>query len=295
MNIPERRPRRDYHEIKEHAERSFPFNIYPCSIPVDFEQVRVHWHEEMEIISVKKGCGTVTVDMQPYFVDAGDAIAVFPGQLHGISRRGADAFEYENIIFLPDMLKGPGSDLCNLSFLDPILSESIAGPIPFSSDSQEGKFFSSQITQLDQLCGRHPYGYQLAVKGVLFQLLYAIVRHELWNERKKPSTSRDRMKQLLGYIEEHYGEKITIQQAAGFCGYSSSHFMKYFKKYTGMAFIEYLNDHRLASAGHELLNSKSSVTSIAQNCGFDNLSYFNRLFRQKYGVSPGQYRRQGKG
>ncbi len=100
---------------------------------------------------------------------------------------------------------------------------------------------------------------------------------------------------MLGYIEEHYGEKITIQQAASLCGYSSSHFMKYFKKYTGMAFIEYLNDYRLTAAGHKLLNAKASVTSIAQGCGFDNLSYFNRLFRQKYGLSPRQYRRQEKG
>ena len=50
----------DYHEIKEHAGRDFPFNIYPCSIPLDFKLVPVHWHEEMEIISVKKGRGLVT-------------------------------------------------------------------------------------------------------------------------------------------------------------------------------------------------------------------------------------------
>ena len=47
----------DYREVKEHAGREFPFNIYPCSIPLDFKQVQVHWHEELEIISVKKGRG----------------------------------------------------------------------------------------------------------------------------------------------------------------------------------------------------------------------------------------------
>lgn len=46
-----------YHEIKEHGKREFPFNIYPCSIPVDFTHVALHWHEEMEIIAVKKGNG----------------------------------------------------------------------------------------------------------------------------------------------------------------------------------------------------------------------------------------------
>ena len=54
-----------YHEMKEHAGKDFPFNIYPCSIPADFSQVPVHWHEDMEIIAVKKGRGMVTVDMEP--------------------------------------------------------------------------------------------------------------------------------------------------------------------------------------------------------------------------------------
>lgn len=60
-----------YHEIKKHAGRDFPFNIYPCTIPLDFRQVPVHWHEEMELIAVKKGRGTVTADLIPYEVKAG--------------------------------------------------------------------------------------------------------------------------------------------------------------------------------------------------------------------------------
>ena len=72
----------DYHEIKEHAGRDFPFNIYPCSIPLDFKLVPVHWHEEMEIISVKKGRGLVTVDMVPYEVGTGDAVAVSVSYTH---------------------------------------------------------------------------------------------------------------------------------------------------------------------------------------------------------------------
>ena len=94
----------DYREVKEHAGREFPFNIYPCSIPLDFKQVQVHWHEELEIISVKKGRGVVTVDMEPLRVQAGEAVVIFPGQLHGISQSGQEVMEYENIIFRLSML-----------------------------------------------------------------------------------------------------------------------------------------------------------------------------------------------
>ena len=46
---------RGYHEIKEHGKREFPFNIYPCTIPLDFPAVPLHWHKEMELIYNKKG------------------------------------------------------------------------------------------------------------------------------------------------------------------------------------------------------------------------------------------------
>ena len=97
---------RGYHEIKEHGKREFPFNIYPCSIPVDFSHVALHWHEEMEIIAVKKGKGRITVDTVSYPVEEGDILAVFPGQLHAISCGNGERMEYENIIFRLSMLMG---------------------------------------------------------------------------------------------------------------------------------------------------------------------------------------------
>lgn len=71
--------------------------------------------------------------------------------------------------------------------------------------------------------------------------------------------------------------------------------MKYFKQYAGMPFIQYLNDYRLTRAGGFLQNTEESVTQIALKCGFENLSYFNRLFRRKFGVTPGQYRGEKEG
>ena len=102
--------------------------------------------------------------------------------------------------------------------------------------------------------------------------------------------ARERIKQVLGYIEEHYGEEFDISQAAGMCFYSQSHFMKYFKQYTGQPFVSYLNDYRLSRAGGFLRTTGDTVTEIAVRCGFDNLSYFNRLFRRKYGMTPKEYR-----
>ena len=58
-----------------------------------------------------------------------------------------------------------------------------------------------------------------------------------------------------------------------------------------MGFVRYLNDYRLGMAGQMLKENTDSILEIAQNAGFENLSYFNRMFKRKYGVTPGQYRK----
>ena len=66
--------------------------------------------------------------------------------------------------------------------------------------------------------------------------------------------------------------------------------MKFFKQQMGTGFIEYLNDYRLTMAERLLKSSDASVLEIAEQSGFDNLSYFNRIFKRKYGISPGKWR-----
>ena len=65
-----------YHETKKHTPEDFSYNIYLCSIPLDFTQVPTHWHTEMELIVIKKGDGMVSVNLTPYKVTAGDIVVV---------------------------------------------------------------------------------------------------------------------------------------------------------------------------------------------------------------------------
>ena len=89
----------NYHESKIHGELVFPYNTYLCSIPLDFAKVPSHWHDEMEIIYIKKGHGMVTVDFRSYQVEANNIVLILPGQLHSIEQYQHDTVEYENIIF----------------------------------------------------------------------------------------------------------------------------------------------------------------------------------------------------
>jgi AraC-like DNA-binding protein len=73
-------------------------------------------------------------------------------------------------------------------------------------------------------------------------------------------------------------------------GFSSSHFMRYFKEAFGVSFVTYLNDYRLSMAARLLLSTEDSVLDISQQVGFENLSHFNRQFKRKYSVTPSAYR-----
>ena len=280
-----------YRENKTHTDKSFPYNTYLCSIPLDFSSVPLHWHEEVELIVIKKGQGIVCVDLETYPVSANDILIVLPGHLHSIRESAGHSMEYENIIFRRELLTTQSEDVCSEFFLPLLFNGNLTiehyihPGLPYYED------ILAVITRMDDLSMKRPTAYQIALKSCLFQLFYLLIT----NQRKKAPTrselrSQEKMKSVIRHIADHYQEPLTIEQMADLCHFSSSHFMKFFKANTGTSFIHYLNDYRIQAARHLLCSTSDSVLSIAQQCGFDNLSYFNRLFKKRYGVTPRQLR-----
>ena len=110
----------------------------------------------------------------------------------------------------------------------------------------------------------------------------------------KQKKSLDKLKLVLEYIHENYQKTITIEEIAEVCHYSTSHFIKFFKESMGSGFIQYLNDYRLNMAAQLLQTSNDTILEISQKTGFENLSYFNRLFKKKYNRTPTTYREENK-
>ncbi len=280
-----------YKENKVHTDDSFPYNTYLCSIPLDFPSVPHHWHEEAELIVIQKGSGIVHVNFNQYRVSAGSIVVVLPGHLHSIAEIPGIKMEYENILFRMDMLFSKSEDLCSRAFLTPILHGTLRVNDHIHPGLNYYDEFSSIIRHMDQLCEQRPYGYQLALKGSLFQLFFLLIS----NRQTRTLTASEektlqKLKFIIQYVHEHYQEAITIDQMAELCHYSSSHFMKFFREHMKTSFVHYLNDYRLTMAHRMLASSSDSILMIAEQCGFDNLSYFNRLFKRKYGITPKQLR-----
>lgn len=283
----------NYQEKKSHGNPLFPYNTYLCSIPLDFTQVPLHWHDEMELIYIKKGRGTITVDFTQYTVSAGTIALIIPGQLHSIEQFEHESMEYENIIFHPGILVTKKTDTSNTDILAPLLSGKLSVPLLYTPEFPYYKEIAACIDANDEISRTNPPGYQLFIKSQLFMLFFILANKCLLKEHaKKDYKSLEKMKLILKYVENHYMDKITIEDIADEVGLSQSHFMKYFKNTMGTSFIEYLNEYRLTMASRLLVSSDSSILDIAAEVGYENLSYFNRTFKKRFEMTPREYRKK---
>jgi AraC-like DNA-binding protein len=113
--------------------------------------------------------------------------------------------------------------------------------------------------------------------------------------RSDPSTeSMNRLKRVIGSIEERFDESITLGELAGLAQMSESYFCRFFKRITTKTPIEYINAYRIQRAALMLRQPDRKIMEIAMDVGFNNLNYFNTVFRKRYGCTPSEYRRRAQ-
>ncbi len=292
----------EYQELKQHGSRLFPFDIYPCTIPLDFPTVALHWQKSMEIIYVKYGYGQVQLGMEVMDARTEDIFVVPPGTLHALRQVPGHRMEYENIIFDVDFLGGGAADICAQEYLVPLQAGQLISPTRIRRQNGElhtekdgesewysYRGFANCLKRVEGLCKHKQHAYELAVKSSMLMFLYRLVLRESAAPHVEAPDS-ERLKNVLQRVEQEYDRELTVQMMAESCSCSSSHFMRWFKKMTGTSFTAYLNERRLAAAAEALRQSDDKILTISQNVGFTNLSNFNRQFLARYGMTPREYR-----
>ena len=107
--------------------------------------------------------------------------------------------------------------------------------------------------------------------------------------RDDSSDSR-RIQKVIDFLHENYQKEIHLADVAGHVNMSEVSFSRFMKKRTGKNYIEYLNDLRLGIASRHLIDTTKTVAEISYECGFNNLSNFNRIFKKRKGVTPKEFR-----
>ena len=276
-------------ETKHHGEVRFPFNIYPCTIPGDFRQVAVHWQDSMELVYIKSGSGLVQTGAQVCTAQSGDIFVLTPGTLHAIRQAESCTMEYENIIFDVELLGG-AEDLCAEKYLLPLQSGRLALPEHITPDEAWYPQAADCLKEAEEANRCKQFGYELCIKGALLRFLALLIaQSKALPPAEKASTQR--LRAVLQWISAHYSEPVCVADAAALCQCSPNHFMRWFRQMTGQTFIIFLREYRLNAAAEALRTTEDTILSISEQCGFENLSYFNREFKAHFGMTPREYRK----
>ena len=279
-----------YAELKEnhpHGTREYPFCEYHMRYWPHAFQIPVHWHDEVEIIYVRKGPLMVEIDGQKFIGDDGAVYIVSPGVLHMMAapETPVDYFtflfpmefisfqtkdELEDEIFFPlrNHTREFRPEVTNRNLLEKLI------PILHELSEEKAKF------------GTHR---QIQVRIRLLQVVDLLVEYDQL-EAKTGRASGGLEKEILIYIQDNYHEHISLAELSEHFHLSEKYMSRFFSERFHMTLTQYVNYVRLKYARHLLESTDLSVTEIAMKSGYPNVSYFIRKFSAAVGEPPLRYR-----
>lgn len=283
-----------YRETVLRGTSLFPFQHYHMSNAAGDLFVPYHWHSETEIIYMLEGSLTLSVGGQDDLLSPGDICFINSGEPHQFASSDPAA-RYYAYVFPLESLYFQQEDSSQTQFLTPLGLKRLF-PRRLPADSPVNAALASHILEIIRINETKETAYELGTKAELYHIISLLVREhlflELADKKEAASHSRSRdVRTLLLYIQNHYGEKIRLEDAAAAMHISPKYFCTYFKEITGKNFVAYVNRFRVEKACHLLLTTELSVMDIAMETGFDNLSYFIKTFKAVTGHTPGRYRK----
>lgn len=261
-------------------------SFYSTRITVPSFEFKWHYHPEYELTYIVSGSGYRIVGNSHEHFSSGDLVLLGSNLPHTWWGKNEDGSPSEAIViqFSSEFIE-PFLRLNEGQSIKELLAKSAKG-IRFESDS-------SLVEKLQSLSEKKELNSILSLLSLLQDLtekptanLCAVSYHNVIS--KKFET---RINKVCTYIQNHYSESISLKQVSDLVFMTESNFCKFFKKATSTTFSDYLNDLRINEACHLLLYSEDTVSKIAQDCGFESLSYFNRVFLRKKQTTPSVFRK----
>lgn len=244
------------------------------------ENEQEHWHPEIDVVFAVEGHADVHIQGRTVRMEEEDILLINSSVPHSVECPAETV-------------------LCCAKYPWSMVSELLgSGAVVFRCSSAEDQ--SKSYTDLRSIFRALVYYYlrgqrktDCLLDSHLLRLLDCLVEHYLVELPGDGGSVSDegRLQQIFQYVNQNYRESVGLSHLAEQMYVSPSTLSRFFKKETGMGFVEYVNAVRIHAAALELENTDENVTKISVNCGFSNLSVFNRAFRERHGVSPSEYRK----
>ncbi|MBQ7095029.1 MAG: AraC family transcriptional regulator [Clostridia bacterium] len=274
-----------FHENLRRGSHAFPASFYRVSAEHPRYEMPLHWHMEEELIWVEEGQLTLWIDQEQILLSEGEAALVAGGALHSGKPRDCiyHCLVFDNGLLFPRI---PGGEEAKA-----LLEHRIEPRQPFLKESGPARRAKEIFTQWHTLREEREF---MAI-GSLWQFWGSILAEGLYDRplyaEQKSHRKREAVKNALRRIHMDYARPLTLGELAEEARMNPHYFCSVFREAVGQTPVKYLCNFRLEVAAERLRSTRETVTDIALESGFGDLSYFTKAFTKKMGQSPGSYRR----
>ena len=279
-------------ELTQHGTAAYPLAVYLDDLR--YEGIDWHWHEDLEMGWVEEGCVSVQTNGEVFTLQAGDGFFINSEILHRMENAHVgNACVMPNVVFHPSLLASdPGSAIWQ-KYVRPILSNRGIRALILCRENEADQALLDLMRQAWQANVDDAPGFELRTHAALAELLFGIGQRAIESpaEGTLPNQREEtRIKQMLDFIHGAYAEALTLDEIAKSAAISGSEAMRCFRRALKTTPNQYLIQYRLQRAAQLLRETRLSAAEIGDQCGFPSPSYFTKRFRERYGVTPSDWR-----
>lgn len=254
-----------------------------------------HFHSEFEIVYVLKSSGRrfVADSVEPFqegdITLMGSYLPHFwksetPGDTENANRVNAIVVQFHKDFFREEINSYP-----EFHRINELLKRAARG-IHFSKTS--GEKIGKMLKRLLKLNGLERMLYFIKLMDTMARTEnYRILASNAYQLEEQKELN-NRLDKIMHFINTNYQRKISQEEVASKIGMTTAAFCRYFKEKTGKGFIFFVNEMRIGYACKLLIENHLSISQICFECGFNNISNFNRMFKRQTGYAPGEYQQQ---
>ena len=262
-------------------------SFYAYRFQVPFFEFKWHYHPEYELTYIVKGNGYRIIGNTYENYKDGDLVLLGPNLPHTWTGKAIykESFEAVVIQFSKEFI-GAFLGFEEAEQIKKLFENSIRG-ISFDANS---KLIDSIMT-LTELDGMNKILRLISVLHELSQTKYKLIAPNTFHTIVSKK-SEMRINEVCLFIQKNFNTAISLKKVANQIYLTESNFCKFFKKATGKTYSDYLNEIRINEAARLLLQTDKTISQISFECGFETLSYFNRVFLKKKNKTPSVFRNE---
>lgn len=276
-------------------DQSFPLEVQPA-LARDFH-AELCRHAYFELVFLEVGEIVFEVEGRLVAMRAGDLFVMGSALLHRVRTYVCEDARGIALHFLPELIRAGDMTHEDIEYLTPFLvqNEEFSHVVPAATGvpAQVRDLMERIRSELPARSDRNRVVAKTYLKMILVLLMnYYAATLSSTTFLHRRERDFERLKPLLDFIERHYSERLTLEQAAAILHLSPSHFMRLFRRVTGEPLMSYLNRFRIAKAEALLASTNKTIAQVSQEVGFCDQSYFGYIFRKLVHMTPREYREQ---